>query len=513
MESGRGVTIESQKKGSIHPERLNNWANVGPLESYAGAHVEDDVTVSLKNPIVQGDALEIETEPVQIDGREMALVTFVKQSQMGKSPEEGKVSAPQEWTVKHYGTSNFNGPTEVFQVPAVRHFPGKAWAPFSLRHIENSALNAQGWYVYGDRDSQGRFVIRALEPRGLMALTPRDLVNSKKGFEDFIDKGAWSFSKRNKGGHKSVLIEPNVNVQMSNAQSLIRSEWKQNRKYLTLHLWGGIEGQDGDKDVFGVWTGHFAFGFAEVVPNPFVPGELKFDIEYKQIYGRNPEGVIPGSQKWHHYMGSLMIGWAFTRPVGDTILRLPALYEDYKFGDINISPTKALNQEFETMMARYRTGNGDGISDVNQATSCSQDSSQALYIALKKFDEIVESQKFKSLRQQLPDTVRDTRFEHLSSLAKGVERYLNPLGIERNDWKASVNNIVYERKNTPLYNTIDAITSINSVLPRSLNDKLTRLVIENKDAGAWMLRTDQIGGSYENIWPISPNTLMIKNDQ
>ncbi len=44
-------------------------------------------------------------------------------------------------------------------------------------------------------------------------------------------------------------------------------------------------------DMLNLVTGHFAFGFAEVVKDRFT-GEPRWDIEYKQVYGHNREEVV-----------------------------------------------------------------------------------------------------------------------------------------------------------------------------------------------------------------------------
>ncbi|HEY9615287.1 MAG TPA: CAAX protease, partial [Microcoleaceae cyanobacterium] len=82
----------STRQGLIHPDRLNRWRQVDPLESLAGARPHDDVIVSLHHPFVverssepkNGDqitpaySLLITCDPVQISGRFYALVQFIE---------------------------------------------------------------------------------------------------------------------------------------------------------------------------------------------------------------------------------------------------------------------------------------------------------------------------------------------------------------------------------------------------------------------------------------------------
>ena len=101
--------------------------------------------------------------------------------------------------------------------------------------------------------------------------------------------------------------------------------WPVGTRGLLIHVFGWRksprEGKNGGV-ILGLVTGHFAFGEAQVVKCPFT-GELRWDIEYFQIYVHNPNGIISCTQKWHAYMGNLRRGWMFTVPVSDTIVQLP----------------------------------------------------------------------------------------------------------------------------------------------------------------------------------------------
>jgi predicted Abi (CAAX) family protease len=66
---------------------------------------------------------------------------------------------------------------------------------------------------------------------------------------------------------------------------------------LLIHAFGGIGGPGGEPTPGFTVTGHFAFGEAEVIADPF-GGEPRFDLRYHQIYANNPDGIVAGSQEW-----------------------------------------------------------------------------------------------------------------------------------------------------------------------------------------------------------------------
>jgi hypothetical protein len=117
-------------------------------------------------------------------------------------------------------------------------------------------------------------------------------------------------------------------------------------------------------------TGHFAFGEAEVIADPF-GGEPRFDLRYHQIYANNPDGIVAGSQEWSAWSGNLQRGWLGLRPISDVLVRQdPELLA-------------ALRLQAEVLMARYRSGDGRGVAAVTATTSCVQDSAQALWTTVE----------------------------------------------------------------------------------------------------------------------------------
>ena len=95
--------IDSKKSGNIHPDRLNGWRNVGPLETLAGTRLEDSVTVMLRRPVIainysssDRHELTIDREPVQIIGRLCAFVSILQR----KDPDSDK------FIVRHFNKTS-----------------------------------------------------------------------------------------------------------------------------------------------------------------------------------------------------------------------------------------------------------------------------------------------------------------------------------------------------------------------------------------------------------------------
>ncbi|MBD0313045.1 MAG: abortive infection protein, partial [Microcoleus sp. T3-bin5] len=110
---------DSKESGNIHPDRLNGWRNVGPLETLAGTRLEDSVTVMLRRPVIainysssDRHELTIEREPVQIIGRLCAFVSILQR----KEPDSDK------FIVRHYNKTSqqFDGAAEIIRIPQVQ---------------------------------------------------------------------------------------------------------------------------------------------------------------------------------------------------------------------------------------------------------------------------------------------------------------------------------------------------------------------------------------------------------
>ncbi|HEY9805649.1 MAG TPA: hypothetical protein V6D04_03725, partial [Candidatus Obscuribacterales bacterium] len=123
-------TETNKQQGNVHPDRLNGWKNVGPLQSLAGARPNDDVIVMLQNVTVLPTAnasniLQIGREPVLATGRFYGLVKILGvDDQAGKQApltlcQKSPSCAQEFFRVQHYNPASkkFNGVLETIRIP------------------------------------------------------------------------------------------------------------------------------------------------------------------------------------------------------------------------------------------------------------------------------------------------------------------------------------------------------------------------------------------------------------
>ena len=497
-------TKKNQKSGNIHPDRLNGWRNVGPLETLAGTRLEDSVTVMLRRPVIvvnhsssDRQELIIDREPVQIIGRLCALVSILQR----KEPNNDK------FIVRHFNKTSqqFDGIAEIIRIPQVQ--PDKNGIARSTNHlIEQSPLNADGWYIYGERDEDNIFVVQAIEPRRIAQLIPDETHFGLKKSLAYLSSENWRNTPAQKGQVKRVLLTPN-----DSTENGLISPWQEGDIGIVIHCFGGIGGKGGESTPLGIVTGHFAFGVAKVVRDRFT-SEQRFDIEYKQVYAHNPDGIVAGSSKWQSYMGDLQRGWLGDRPVCDIICKLDCVCCDYDFDGIILSPLSELNQQLDMMMARYRSGDGTGASLVTPATSCVQDSSHAIYATIKKITAEVEANpEIQDWLKTNPTAVQTQRFQQLLALGESLEKVLIPLGIVRPDWRknsrlAGIDSELKKSFFSGIANLIKAAISYRTMLPRRTQDEIAKVLLK-QGAFLWIIRTNQVGGFDPNIEPIAPTGL------
>jgi len=494
-------TQKSQKSGNIHPDRLNGWRNVGPLETLAGSRLEDSVTVMLRRPVIaihysssDRQELTIDREPVQIIGRFCALVSILQRKERDSD----------KFIVRHFNKTSqqFDGAAELIRIPQVQ--PDKNGVARSTNHlIEQSPLNPEGWYIYGERDEDNIFVVQAIEPRKIAQLTPDETHLGLKKSLTYLNSKNWENTPAQKGQVKRVLLTPNDDIENASI-----SPWQEGDIGIVIHSFGGIGGKKGERQPLGIVTGHFAFGVAKVVRDRFT-SELRFDIEYKQVYAHNPDGIVAGSSKWQSYMGDLQRGWLGDRPVCDIICKLDCVCCDYDFDGITLSPLTELNQQLDIMMARYRSGDGTGASLVTPATSCVQDSSQAIYATIKKITSEIESNpQIQDWLKTHPTDAQSKRFHQLVALGESLEKVLMPLGIVRPDWRknSTLAGIDAELKKTffaGIATLIKTAISYRTMLPRRTQDEIAKVLLK-QGAFLWIIRTNQVGGFDPDIKPIAP---------
>ncbi len=232
--------------------------------------------------------------------------------------------------------------------------------------------------------------------------------------------------------------------------------------------------------------------------------KLRFEIEYRQIYTHNVDGIISGSNGWTRYLGDRQFGWLGTRPISDIAIAFPPLTEDYDFDGVAFSPMKHLIRELEVMAARYRIGDGTGTTIVSAVNSCVQDSSQALYRALKRTIAEFELNPLmlKWLRAH-PDHEQTRRFRLLRDLVSSLEANLVPFGFVRSDWKYGDLTLGRFPVENPAQMMINTLASWRTLLPRLANDIIAMIFLQ-LGATLWVIRTNQIGGDDRQIEPIAP---------
>lgn len=486
----------SKYGGQVHPTRLNHWQQVGPLESLAGSHPQDDIIVMLEGP-VQVDAgnppiLRIRSTPVEITGRYYALVRF-------QAPVKGGA-----FQVVHFNraTRQFDGPVEVVQTPAVMLAEDYGSYPSTLKDIERSPLNETGWYIYGAKNEAGQFVVRSLAPRSLLRLQPdRVIVGGKAGYR-YIRKEAWADIAAQKGKTSSVLITP---TEESNQQAI--DQWQEGDRALVLHTYGGIGGTKKEPAAGGpVFFGHFAYGLARVIRDPLAD-ELRFDMQYYQVYTHNTDGLTAGTLHWSRYMGDRQLGWLGNRPTCDLVIKLESFTDNFSARDLQQSALDVMLAALQVMTARYRIGDGTGGTYVGPANNCSQDSNQALFNSLRYIERRVEKADSVHLNRWLqsnPEQAR--RYQDLVQVGNALEGELQPLGGPRPDWEKNEFNLGSTLQDEPLRNLWTGIGSWRTLLPRKASDTIVRVFLQH-GASVWVLRTNQVGGYDPDIEPIAPMTL------
>ncbi|WP_448562156.1 CPBP family glutamic-type intramembrane protease [Trichothermofontia sp.] len=510
----------SAQLGNVVPTRLNGRSQVGPLQSLAGARPNDDVIVSLANPTVRrrgatGDMiLETEQEPTLVTGRFYALVKILEPvTRPDQPPPPDCPTAPicgsEIFRIRHYNpkSRDFDGPEGYVRIPQQpRDRSGRFLS--TPNQLANSPLGKDGWYLYGARDADGLFTVEALRPRSLFRLQPDAVLIGKQAGLQYIRRGNWQDTPQRKGTAQSVLLSPQA---ASPAAAIAR--WQAGDKALVIHSFGGIGGPDGEPTPGATVTGHFAYGLAEVVRDPFTQ-DLQFEIKYQQIYAHNPNGIIAATHTWENYMGNFQRGWLGSRPVADILVKLDGLNQPIVINDTSLSLLQELLIQIQVMMARYRTGDGTGVAVVTPATSCVQDSNQALYIALARLRQQVESDP--ALLQWLaahPDAPQTQQFQQLVSLARALADKLAPYGTVRPDWRQNAEVLAgvsawkgFVSDNTLLMGLLRGLLSWQSMLPRRAQDEISRIFLE-QGADLWFLRSNQVGGWDPNIYPIAPTLL------
>lgn len=505
-----------RSKADVYADRLNGRSHVGPLQAIAGARPKDDVTVSLNDATLIRQAndnavLQIATEPLLDTGRYYTLVKIlnpVASAKFTPSACPGARPCPSElFRVQHYNsaTQQFDGMQETIRIPQ-QPMDGNGVYASTPRELEKSPAGDAGWYLYGAQDKTGLFTVQAIQPRSLFQLKPQQvLLNEGQGL-NYINHQNWHNTEQRKGTVQTALI----NLQTHSSDAAVAT-WKEGDLALVMHLFGGRGGKKGEGSAMGTVTGHFSYGLADVIRDPFT-NELQLRVRYHQVYANNIEGVISGEHSWVNYMGNLQRGWLGTRPVADVLIKLDVL-EDYDFGGNKLSPLSELTRQLRIISDRYRTGDGTGIASVTAATSCVQDSNQALFLTIQAIRHQVESSPaIQQWWSSHPTDPTVQRFERLIALGTALDNELAPFGIVRQDWKTNANLLAGTQIDRRQFvrvaasgneNVITALQSWRTILPRQTQDELSALFLRH-GAQLWFLRTNQVGGNDPDILPIAP---------
>ncbi len=491
------------KIGYGPPVILDGWQQVSPLESLPGNRT-GELHVMLKSPVLRGKTLYVSSEPIEISGPQKALVRFI-----GPSSDNLR-------RVRHYNPQSrtFDGPEEIVAVTEKNFNDPKLAMPMTtVERIEETQLNYQGWYLYGKRE-KNLFHVAALEPREPLRLIPSDIVLGSAESRKHLCQQEYRNLKPQTV--QMTVVEPvSERFQQRNGADLgkyIDKQWPVGRKALVIHLFYGWVNDILKKSrgrVGPYVSGHFSAGLAEVVIDPFT-GEKRFDIDFWQIYGHNPQHVISNTQKWHAYCGSLARGNMFVQPMANTLIQIPEL-EPYTIGDWTIKPWAGLAREFEMMMALYRVGAGTGIAEIWPDTSCVQDSCAAFFSALKRF-EISVAKTRKALRwaesgaENADREAREIR-RYLSfiSLNRDVARALTVFGISPARWLEFMKEPLATRDPNALQRLGNTLTALKTVFPRNARDHLLQVAVK-RGYPMWSIMTLQIGGVIPGLRPLAPKT-------
>jgi predicted Abi (CAAX) family protease len=150
------------------------------------------------------------------------------------------------------------------------------------------------------------------------------------------------------------------------------------------------------------------------------------------------------------------------------------------------------------------------VAGVTPATSCVQDSNQALFIAIQQVRRQIESEPavVKWIRQH-PDSPEALRAKQFVALGRDLEALLTPYGVIRPDWQSNADSLagIAPRgefsNNTGLFS---GALSWQTMMPRWGHDAIARTFLLH-GAQLWFLRSNMTGGNDPRIEPIPPTTI------
>jgi predicted Abi (CAAX) family protease len=463
------------------------------LESLAGSRPQDDVIVALPNAAIKAAAVYITRDPVQITGRYYGLVRILD----GVTDDAGKAEGL--FRVAHFNSSShqFDSTVEIVRIPEVVFAKAYGSYPSTTRKITEAPQNKTGWYIYGAKNAAGRFVVQAIAPRCLLRLQPDQVITGKTAAWKYLKKQAWQVEGQ-KGTTKSVLLDGR-REEMRRGGGV---EWQEGDRALVIHTYGGIGGNHKEPAAkTPIFFGHFAYGEAMVVREPLAD-ELMFDIRYHQVYTQNVDGIIAGTLAWSRFLGDRQVGWLGNRPICDLVIKLDAFTGYFDVSGHQYSVLNVLLSQLEVMTARYRIGDGTGGTYVGAAHNCAQDSNQAMYAALKRVQDAIQTNP-KLVMEMQDDPGEAERFEQLTKLKNGIRRQLLPFGAARADWHNRESTLGISPEEDVWEGLLQGLRSWHTLLPRVASEAIAKQFL-NQGAQIWVLRTNQVGGDDPDIEPIAP---------
>jgi predicted Abi (CAAX) family protease len=541
------------QSGVIAPIRLNGRDQVGPLQSLAGGHPFDDIEVVLKGAVVLENSspvirppsstnepgqttrkppptqdlqpktqnpttLRVSREPFMNTGRFVALVKYLEpvlppnpkdlpQQCPGNPPCTSSLMRVQHYNLK---TGKFNGPQEVIQIPQQ---PPDYQGVFNMttRDLAQSPVGTDGWYIFGAKDRAGTFTVQAMQPRSLLLPTSQQTILGFRHGLEYINFGSWKNYIQLQGTLQTVLLK----AQAASAQT-DQAEWRSGDRFLVMHLYGGRGGTGPHPETYilGTYAGHFSFGLGEILNDPFTNQPI-IDYAYLQVFGNGGNGTLSGGNTWSNYLGNQQRGFVYTRPISDVLVKLDTLTADYEFGETKLSFYNELLAQLSLVGARYRIGDGTGNSTITSATSCVQDSAQALFITLLRFRQKIE-QNPELVKWMVENPTHPTtkRFRKLVQLGQDLKEQVAPMGVVRWDWEHNAGILTgvgsdqqfISIDNFQIKNLLTGLISWRTAMPRQAHDELSMLFLHN-GAQLWFLRPNIIGGNNPLVAPLEPTLL------
>lgn len=486
--------------------RVNGWKKVSPLESLAAALPTGQIHVTLETPSYDGNQVIVHSEPILIAGHEMIFVRF------------NKTLAGNQYEVSHYDstTKTFSGPKSVIRLTGPSFLQDDhTIGPVAWSGIESFPQNPQGWMIFGNRESDGTFDALAAEPTSLFSTTAGfSEIQDQQKMLDFFNGTHWAIRNRNlQGTERKTAIEFGASLPQL---------FTLGTKFLLIHVFGGSQAVSPMKiGPISFYSGHFAYGTAQVVPHPFT-GEPKIDVVYNQIFASNANFVVAGRNAYHLYANDTSREIGVVRPFSDVLVPLPELFHTYQLGNQSLDVEALLQTQFSLMQGWYRIGAGTGVAIVEPYSSCVQDSTQVMLNSIWNLKQMTEQDPIKSWIKANPKNSEVILFKSLLDFAQRANDKLggnsNPIdlimGLQNHSYLPA---IFRDPANVnPLEFLGLTLRTLSTAVPRATQDRLIEEVLERRRSMILLDTFDTLGHSpayapIEAQIPIGVSTVMPDN--